>query len=427
VIGAMQSMGATGLIGAFAVNAVLLVLVLWSLGWRARGAFAGAGVAAPFALLAALLLPGPLLRVPELLGNPNTDLPVILLVLLAFQLCLAVLDSLARGPAADQEARALYLTLALVAAMAVTVKLSALPILLLLLPPLLARRRGGPPGLGDLAAAAGLGLVIGLPWLLRGIASSGCLAYPHPASCLPLPWRVDPAVARSDMDWVRAWARLPEVPPDQVLGGWAWLPGWIDAFLRDPAGWGVMLIVAVAAVALAASRVLAPASPAPSGRRRAGIAAVFVVAAAGIIFWFTGAPLLRYGQVWLVIPPLLVLALLMPGLWTCAAATRAGHAVARHASALARAPRLLTGAALVAWVLLAVAPTPRQLRATDFPRLPQVATEEVRRLGPITLHRPRAGEQCWDAPRICTPFPADALEVGRDFGLVSIRPAAAAR
>ena len=51
-------------------------------------------------------LQGKAAQLISLTRKRGLDVPVILLVLLAFQLCLAVLDSQARGPAADQRSEA---------------------------------------------------------------------------------------------------------------------------------------------------------------------------------------------------------------------------------------------------------------------------------------------------------------------------------
>ena len=85
-VAAMQSMGVTELAGVFAVNAVLLLLVLWSLAWRCGDGLRTGKLSAVFALLVILLLLTPAIDARGQVGNPNTDLPTILLVLVAFQL-----------------------------------------------------------------------------------------------------------------------------------------------------------------------------------------------------------------------------------------------------------------------------------------------------------------------------------------------------
>ncbi|WP_198370800.1 LIC_10190 family membrane protein [Roseomonas rosulenta] len=417
-VSAMQSLSGQGLAGAFAVNAVLLVLVAWTLAWRGWEARGAAAPVTAFSLSACAVLLVPAFGVPALLGNPNTDLPVILLVLLAMQICLRLVLTAAPH---------LLALLAVVVALAVTVKLAALPLVLLLLPAAFALWRGGSLGARDALAGAGAAFAIGLPALLRGVATSGCLAYPHPGTCLPLPWRVEDAVARLDMAWVQAWARQPNTPPDLVPAGWSWVPGWLDAARSEPAGQAVFVLAVLAALAGVAALAVRPA-PARQAPQRAAIAMMFAASVGGIAFWFTSAPLLRYGMAWLVLPSLLALALALPVLLRRLSATAQGAASGAGMSAAAaalgggaRLPAIAAG--LLAWILLVVAPTPRQLAATDYPRLPAVAVAASDPVGDLPLYRPAHGQQCWDAPRICAPAPPGGLRMARDLGLRSLRPA----
>lgn len=413
LVSAMLSLGLPQLWGAFAVNFVMLALVAWCLAWRAWEGLMRAEGSAVFAALACLLMFTPAIAAQLQSGNPNTDLPIILLTVLCFHLALRVLEPASRGEP--------MLMLALLAGFAVTVKLSALPLAVVLVPLMLwFAWRGGRLGGRDIVAGVLAGSAIGLPWLLRGIASSGCLAYPHPASCLPVPWRVDPAVALSDMAWMRAWARRPDTPPEQVLGDWGWLPGWLEAFPRDQAGQAALILAALALAVALARAVLPAAAP----RRKAGMAVLVMAALAGLAFWFATAPLLRYGAGWLILPSMLLLSATLPDLLRRVAATRRGAAMAGRGRAAVERARLAMGMrpdrwrmivllGFAGWAALFLHGTRRQVFATDFPRLPVVASLPAGKVGDLVLTRPATGQQCWDAPRICTPYPADGLHMAR--------------
>ena len=230
-------------------------------------------------------------RLTVSINSPNSDWPILVLTLLALALTLRALDE----PAAVNEALA---GTTLIAALALTIKLSALPLVGLPLALVVYARRG--PGhvayrpLGALALAAGLGL--GLPWLARSLVLSGCLAYPVPFTCLPaLPWTVAPAGALSEAKWIVSWARMPGPNLAITLHGWGWLPSWWASFIRDP------LVIGAAAVGLwgLASACLAGGRGA---RPKDGLSAlvVDVPLLVGLAAWFFSAPDVRFaaGYLW---------------------------------------------------------------------------------------------------------------------------------
>lgn len=414
---AMLSGGVFGMAGAITINAVLTTFV--SLGVLQRAGAEGDGRAlrsSVFGLLAAgLVVFTPLVLLKGWSGTPNTDVSSGLLVLYAFHLALRLSD-LDGWQDAAPERGALAVLLAAVAALAVTIKLSALPVALLLVLVLMAWRRGRIAG-RDVGVAIAVALVIGLPWLLRGIATSGCLAYPEPASCLPVPWRTAEALARSDIDWMRAWARRPETLPEIVLADWSWFPDWLASLPREPMRGTFVVLAAIAALLLAARlavRRLVTAAALPPAPRRADIALLMGVAFAGIAFWFFSAPLVRYGQTWIALPLLLVIAQCAPAGWA-----RDGGAAAVPAAALAMLarPRLRGGIILLLTVgalySLATERPRSRLLDTGYARMPEVAVVQRAVLAGIPVHMPQQGNQCWDAPRLCTPHFQDRLAAAR--------------
>ncbi len=248
-------------------------------------------------------------------------------------------------------------------------------------------------------------MAIGLPWLARGIATSGCIAYPQPSSCLPVPWRIAEVVARSDLDWMRAWARKPDTLPEIVLADWTWLPGWFAALANEPARPAFILLASVAA-ACVAIRLLVPgaitAGSGPTRERAVDLAVLIGVALVGIAFWFLSAPLVRYGQSWLVLPLLLLIAHFAP----IGIRLRGGLLSASRALAALEGPR--SNMAIASLLALAVVagmarrPVDQLLAATDL-RLHEVEVESRGVHAGIPIYVPAQGNQCWDAPRICTP------------------------
>ncbi|MBR0652631.1 hypothetical protein GXW78_23440 [Roseomonas terrae] len=388
--------GLFGMAGAITSNALLMAFVLLASLQRAIATPANWRRSAVFALaVCAVAVVTPILSFRGTVGTPNSDIPSGIMVFYAFALALHLSD-LQRDAAATDRRGGTAVLLFCVVALAVTLKLSAAPAVLLAVLPLLAWRRAAIAG-RDLVLGIGAAAAIGVPWLLRGVATSGCIAYPQPSSCLPVPWRIHASVAQSDLDWMRSWARRPEVPPEIVLADWSWFPDWVAALTREP---GLPTIVALAAAAalLALARLLPPGiATASAGASRAPCADIWVlagVAVAGMAFWFVSAPLVRYGQSWIALLPMLAIAQCWP--------------VSFRGRALPWPDGRRAAAALAAVLaLVAIVQTARQPRArladTALPHYPATAVALRGEHAGIPITIPVQGNQCWDAPRLCTP------------------------
>jgi hypothetical protein len=410
-VAAMLTGGSADLRGPFLVNALLAAFVVIAMAERVLGAVrAGLGRTAIFGAVAlALAVVTPVFAMRAWIGSPNTDLPAILLALYAFHLALQYSDL-------DGDRAPLAWMLALCIALAITAKMSGAPLFLLLAIPLVDWWRGRLGGRALAVLLAG-GMCLAMPWLLRGLATSGCFAYPEPGSCLALPWTIDPAVARHDLDWMRAWARQPGVAPEIVLADRAWLWPWMQAALGEralPYAAGLAgLVVALAAAVPIAPRFVNVWSGLDPTRRWESLT-ILAVALVALAFWFVTAPLIRYGKVFVILPLLLGICLLAPVAllgWMRACTPRAGL----------RGP--LAGlAALVLLVQVAVWP-PRgaPLGLEGFPRLPEAAVRPLGIAGPLPIVQPVDGQQCWDAPRLCTPLLHRDVAVSRNGPWLVVR------
>lgn len=413
---AMFTGGFGGIAGALSVNALLATFVTLGVLQRAGEGGVRALRSSLFGLLAvALIVFTPLLLFRAWAGTPSSDLPSGLMIIYTFHLALRLSD-LDGWPDAGSERAGLAVMLVMTAVLAVTLKLSAVPVLLVL--PLLALAwRRGRLMRREVALAGAAGVVISLPWLARGMAASGCLAYPSPASCLPLPWRIAEDVARSDIAWMQAWARQPDTLPEIVLADWSWFPGWLASIPREPSGWTFALL-AGAAVMFVLARLTLPrlvtAGALPPAPPRCDLVLLQGAALAGIGFWFLSAPLVRYGQAWLALPPLLAIAHCMPVGWR-----QVGTTPARQTAwALTMRPRLRDGLvvvlALAACLSLATSPQ-RRLFDTGYASMPAVAVQQRMDLDGLSVRMPMQGNQCWDAPRLCTPQIRDGVVARRFF------------
>lgn len=257
-------------------------------------------------------------------SSASTDLPVLVLALLLVYVALRA----GTNPPEHYEYN-LWLTWLLTLAI-VTIKVSASPLLLLPLAllalgvraqwlPLHSWRRIALVWLGT----ASLVLV---PWLIRGVMTSGCFLFPLAQSCIwDLPWAVTPQLARLEAVWIASWARTPRVVPDVVLASWDWLGPWFwrtvlsQNFLIPFAA----LLLGLLLLAFTRGR----GRPIPRGIVWIILAVMFV----GGVYWFLSAPDLRFGVTWFWVPGLLVLTL---GLWSALAETQAPRAFRLAMSAL---------------------------------------------------------------------------------------------
>lgn len=384
---------------ALLMSFISLAIVQRSLAWSSRD---GSRAAIFGILMIGITAFTPILSFRDWAGTPNTDFPSSLAILYAFYLSLLMSDrqqGQIPGPGTGPEAVLLMAVLAF----AISLKLTAIPVVLLVAIPMLTwrgnqlRRR---ELMGGLACAA----AIGLPWLARGIGTSGCLAYPLPSSCLPVPWRVTLGVVQSDLNWMRAWSRKPATLPQTVLSDWAWFPEWLAGLAREPALPAFVGLSLLLALCLSA-RLLLLTAGAPRGSRNPGRivdrAALFAIAIIGLAFWFLIAPLLRYGASWTVLPLALLIAFFFP------------LSVRYDGKLHHLTPPVLCASLLVALSLLAVGDVTRRAinrPATGDPfEIPQAEVQSRGVHAGIPVFVPAAGYQCWDAPRICTPHLRDGV------------------
>lgn len=76
--------------------------------------------------------------------------------------------------------------------------------------------------------------LIGLPWIVHGLITSGYPAFPSSFGGLPVDYRIPRAITREAELWVYSFARQPNGDMDTVLSNWDWIPGWWERVQRDP-------------------------------------------------------------------------------------------------------------------------------------------------------------------------------------------------
>lgn len=235
------------------------------------------------------------------IASPGTDIWAMLLILYIFTKWCELLES-------GEKETAPWCYICLVGFYALTVKLSAAAIVILVCYPLylLISRKD----FRGIVHNGILALGIMLPYLIRNVIISGYLIYPYAGIDLfHVDWKMDPEVLYSDsLDikmWGRGLTRIEEYNNDMF----SWMPEW---FLSQDLGYRILLLAGAACSLLLLYQVWKQMTG-----KRYGQAAILAAGVVCLIFWLMTAPLIRYGQVYVLI--VIVLAL---GGWTGQTAPR---------------------------------------------------------------------------------------------------------
>jgi hypothetical protein len=250
--------------------------------------------------------------------------------------------------------------------------------------------RANPPLRTWLAWTAAAALLLLGPWVVRGIIQSGYPAYPAPYLGLDVDWRVPLAHARYYADVIKAYARNPDLPCEQVLGNWKWLWPWFNVVLRQYR-FDVVLPLALAAAGAVGGAWVRRQGPRPAAPRFPAILAALPLAA--LVFWFVSVPDPRYAG---------------PAFWVLGlgAVTWALAGLDRRAAQLAILGFAVTLAALTLNPLECLRPW----RKNPGPARRAPLKEGVTESG-LKLWTPVTGDQCWNAPLPCTPYPNPKLRL----------------
>jgi hypothetical protein len=330
------------------------------------------------------------------ISSPSPDWPIFVIVLVMTHIFIRVVED--RG----QSRRSTTLLL-LLSAFALTVKLSALPLVVF---PLLAAVREGHPKQGGRIRELSTGLTAAgfllLPWMVKGFLLSGCLAYPVAQSCVPnISWGVPIELVRREALTISAWARMPTVPPEVVLSNWNWFKLWSTGMVSSPL---VIVPLALGFVGFVMFFIY-------NRERAQNFNLVFVLIAPfiAIIYWFVTAPNIRFGEGYLWAVGLIILSFGMYALFVypeSSVLNRWGRLI------IVGSLSLVTVSGFRASVLPTLTTTPILSASfwSEWPSIPESITLPQMVSG-HTVYIPQTTDQCWLAPLPCTPYLADGLEI----------------
>lgn len=280
----------------------------------------------------------------------------------------------------DRERNYTLFALTFLAALGITVKLSfAVTALavggLALFAFAMARRGSSLPDRRTTAWIVAAGLLMLGVWMVRGVIASGYPAYPSTCFGWPVEWRLSAESARRNSESVCAWARMPGVPAEQVLGNWRWVWPWAKRMLGN--GYTVVLPLGLAAV-------LAPMLAAMARRTVPRAPAwpwfFLVVPIASLVFWFVTAPEPRFAGA---------------SFWTLAIG-----AIALSLRGGDDLRRRIAVACIVASLFFSNIDLREFLRPSNMDKGPlkKGAMEAMTTRSGLTVYVPVKNGECWDAP-----------------------------
>jgi hypothetical protein len=328
-------------------------------------------------------------------STPSPDLAIYLLGIVAsselFKLVISAKD---RGPsgadsldAQDTASRRGFITV-LVCSVAVSVKLSFIAtgsvfIVFAVAVYVVSGRRSTALIKTTGVRSAIAGCLVMIPWAVRGVITSGYVAYPLTIGGVDVDWKIPEELVQQYAEHIRAVARSTSMSVHQSLSGWAWFKPWLRRMVTTPFDFEIVSPILLTLASVLSYRI----SLRPWRRRHAMGAWWFLLAPLlGMIFWFIAAPDPRFaGAVF----------------WVMAAAavtltTRSFEIAAR---------RLITCLVTVLIFSLSIAPVDFLTEwRRDYGAIRSAETEKHLTTSGLEIRVPRNDARCWNAPLPCTPY-----------------------
>ncbi len=244
-----------------------------------------------------------------------------------------------------------------------------------------------------------VGLTLLLPWLARGVVTSGYVAYPLSIGRFEVDWAIPADRVEDRQRTLATNTRLRGGDPAAVLSSWEWLGPWLHEFARNIFPTAMPTVVSVMALALYffGSRKHRPERRAPVLRWWALLPLLIM-----LVFWFFTVPEDKYVRYIL---------------WSTAAlsitmATLAWRWIEWRRRVLAVFAFILISLAYVVFLIfrheeiLVPAGANDGFHAPFQPEYKRFETEDG-----LILHVPIGMNQCWTIPLPCTPYPDSAVSV----------------
>lgn len=233
-----------------------------------------------------------------------------------------------------------------------------------------------------------------LPWMVRGVILSGHPFYPSTIGSLPVEWRLPRLAAIDEANWIRGWARKPNVHWSEVLGNWDWFRPWAYRMIKT-----YEVIVPLALLVIACLLVFYCQFRRINKRNAQGIKWLFLLPPiASLIYWFITAPDLRF---------------VGAGFWVLGAGAMT-LGVCRILKSKTIMILCITFFILCSWFIYEKIPIGKELFRSQIYPLRYAELERFETRSGLIIYVPKKGDQCWNGPLLCTPFPKADLRLRKE-------------
>ena len=234
-----------------------------------------------------------LLGLSALRVSPSPDLPVIILtVLVAWTIIVISGKKIKTDKNSTRDPKIIPL---LLSAGAVTMKVSALPLLFVSFFFYIFGKR---LSVQRILFCSAISFLLILPMLIFGLITSGCPLYPSSLMCLDLPWSVGEEKAKAMSEVIQNWARW-SGPTPAYANSWNWLWHWVKSEKKELLIFLIICsILSLVAIAKASNKV-----------RIRGQNYLLALGGLGLVFMIYAAPTLRFGLGYLAIIPAFLIAI----------------------------------------------------------------------------------------------------------------------
>jgi hypothetical protein len=326
------------------------------------------------------------------LASPTPDLASTLLQLLMFVILVRGVAEWREGER-QQDYRATVL--AILAATAITIKLSNLAFSAVIVSICLACawRTSGGRMRGLLRILVPTSVVL-LVWSVRGFILSGYPLYPSTIGHMSVDWAVPIAEVMEEANAVYGYARQPNAQWREALSGWGWFGPWSSRMSRDIGGVVYPLVLAgFFSVIAVISRWLSFA------KKRGGLAyfdcVILTPVVIGLLFWFFTAPDLRFAHAlfW-------CLSLSSAVLFLCSVQPllkKRGFVIVMGVVFIIANLHFLRNAVKMRHSIQAVS-------SSGWHSIMTVPLIQKKTSSGLVVFTPKQGGSCWDSPLPCTPY-----------------------
>ncbi|MFM7273852.1 MAG: LIC_10190 family membrane protein, partial [Gammaproteobacteria bacterium] len=278
-------------------NGSLVLVALLSFSWTIRAAIGRLTVFEERVTLLAVSLGVlvPAMLMPLLIQQWTTaPVPDAIVMLLQFAIFAGFMVDLEAWSRDEQAQGPLLLSVALLAGVAVTVKLSTAVFCFCIV--CFCIFRAFSLGVGTVLRVVAAPTLVVSVWVCRNYILSGTAAYPLAFTRLPFEWAVPLARIHEDAEWISSWARMPGMPLPEAVLMHDWIGPWFNRVRANPLVVQPLIGASMLTFAAGAMALI----PRHELKRRARAWFCLVPPFASCVFWFLTAPDPRFtlGAAW---------------------------------------------------------------------------------------------------------------------------------